>query len=380
MKPLTIGIIVCVIIAIILVVYFITKKTPAEPSLLEKVLKAFGIRIEPTTSEHFSTDVEFKTNDDIINKFMLFLGYLFPKMNIDNINLLLTQYNSDKTMQEILTEKKDKINLNEFNDIVMGNGNIINYYNGYMYDETNDKTIIENLYTLTTIVYVVMFKYMINLDSIKQMLPSEYQNISYVQASISDDYKTSNMVDVYLRTNYNEDIKIKDAIPFPIDLKIQNQCYTNKLCKQSANILEYINSQKEYNLANMNILKKLFDLSMVKYLLTLNGSNLDKITFDFTLLSNDLPIREGEFSGGGEQSLNDQLKSNTQMSLDRMKEMYNTFDDADKNSIQTEYDNFMTAGNALITAINNGATDVSALNNAFEDSKTALTDKINSAS
>ena len=66
MEPLTISIIICIIIAIILAVFFITRRNPdkpAEPSLLEKTLKAFNIGIVSKSGEHFSTDIVFNTEE-----------------------------------------------------------------------------------------------------------------------------------------------------------------------------------------------------------------------------------------------------------------------------------------------------------------------------
>jgi hypothetical protein len=278
MEPLTIAIIICVILAIILAIYFITKRTPTEQSLLDKTLKAFNIGIESKNTEKFSTDIIFNTEADIKNNFMEFLRYLFPKMNIDTINTLLTQYESNKTMQEILTEKKDKIDLRIFPNEPM------KYYKSYIFDETDDTKIIDNLY----IYYLVLIAFhniilYLNSKLIQDELPDAYKNIEYLKIVLTDDYKTSNILNSYIRSNFNKDVPLSDAI-VPNSAGIPPICFTNILCKMSINLQDFINREKTNANKNMAILKQLFNLSIVKNLLTLNESNIDKINEDLATL------------------------------------------------------------------------------------------------
>ena len=172
MEPLTIGIIVCVIIAIILAVFFLTRSnTQNKPSLLDSAARAFGLT-ENLVNEKFDTnnDIEFNSLVDIQNNWMVFFGYFFPKMEIDKINQILKDYGCTKTMQEILSEKKNDLDLEKLMKLPLQN-----YYMCYIFDETNDDKIIENLK-----LYIIILRHERILANITVIFfKNQNQNIKY---------------------------------------------------------------------------------------------------------------------------------------------------------------------------------------------------------
>ena len=296
MKPLIISIIVCVIIAII-IVFFITQKTPVTPKTPDfyKIIKLFGLEIEGNPSEHFSTDIVFKTEDDIRNNFMVFLGYLYPKMNIDNINTLLTQYGSDKNMKDILNEKKKYINLTEQGTnsfMSLYRNSLIEYYMSYMIDETDNATIITNILLICILDIAVLNSLNNAFDYVKSQLPNDYKQLEYIKYVLLNDDINNNILTMYTRTNYNKDIKLEEADEIHASRDLS--CYTTKLCKQTGNIQEFINRLKPYSSLNMTIYKKLFNLSMARFLLKLNESNTTQINTDIISLLIILPPKNSQ--------------------------------------------------------------------------------------
>lgn len=370
MEPLTIGIIVCIIIAIILAVFFLTRKNPdkpAEPSVLENTLKMFNIGYEKPSAEHFSTDIVFETEADIQNNFMVFIKSFYPKINIDEINRLLGVYSVNKKMEEIVTENKNKIAIID----LMSDSNLVNSYFSYIYDNKNDEQITVDLYILI-LIWVQISNIARDICDIKAQLPTEYKNLKYIKYTTpeikEEDYPKITKVDIYVRTNYNEAIESKDAVDYEkTDFK---SCMTTQLCMNSIDMVDFIKRGKEEIIANMDTGKKIFNLVIVKYLLTLNGSNLDKITFDINSLN--------PKSSSGSPGPSDLKKSQTENSLNMIGAQYKGFSNDKKTFIQSEYSEFVRTGNDIITAINNGQTDISALDTAFGTAQTNLMNKINS--
>jgi hypothetical protein len=267
-------------------------------SLLDETLKAFNIKVdEPSSVENFevtSSNVDtivFNTKDDIINNMMDFFGYLYPKMNSNDINNLLQQYNNNKTMQEILNENKNKIYIEDIPYSVM--------YEDYVYDETDNSKIADNIRAFKLIIILISsinLKYNINdfinsvlIDS-NRTLPSNKSNITYINIVVPNDFKTNNIMRTYFKTNYTEDLQITNEEP---SWNGSNgiECLTSQLCTIGADIdiqNNYINPLGKWAVNNMDKIKMQFNLSMVHYLLQLNGSDTTKIYNDFDKLRKEL--------------------------------------------------------------------------------------------
>jgi hypothetical protein len=323
MDKLIIGIIFSIIILIILFIYFQNKKkytdtattnnittngvttnnitingvttnnaiAIAKSSLfLDKILSAFNIRIDNifsdenlgTTSVTNPAEIVFITEDDIKNNIMVFLEYLYPKMNVDEINALLKTYNSNKTMQQILNDNNNKIDIQSINNIFQ--------YEGRLYDETDDKIIANNIRA-----YRLIINSSKNINLIKEILSKHNStlptnsHIKYVNLVVSNDFKTNNIISLYYKTNYNENLKIigNEEINFGGSNSIQ--CLTSKLCQLDFQI--YIKNEikllKEWAIKNKDKIKNLFNLSMVGYLLELND-NITNILDDINKLENEV--------------------------------------------------------------------------------------------
>ena len=263
---------------------------------LNKVLRAFNIKQgENFVNENFVNEnfqeistttnvlIIFNTEDDIKNNIMVFLGYLYHKMNVDKINELLKTYNNNKTMQQILNDNKNKIYI----------GDIINkvIYEGCLYDEIDDNIIANNVKAHRLILNIVgninfknNFKQSINENLAKHnlTLPPNYSDIKYLNLVVSDDFKTSNNINTYYKTNYNEHIKITGDEPQWSGGTNTLECYTSIVCRTGAEINIKVNIQflKEWAIKNKDKHNTILNLSIVRYLLELNG--------DTTNIYNDL--------------------------------------------------------------------------------------------
>jgi hypothetical protein len=278
MEPLTIGIIVCIIIAIILAVFFLTRSnTQNKLSLLDSAARAFGLT-ENLVNEKFDTnnDIVFNSLADIQNNWMVFFSYFFPKMEIDKINQILNNYGCTKTMQEILSEKKNELDPYKLIDHPLGG-----YYMCYIFDETNDDKIIENLklyyIILTNGIYNIYFKN--NLSEAKRRLignktlPVNKSDLQYVRFQLAQDFKTSDKLVLYIKTNYNETIPLSDAIEASSNNSNWVDCLTSNLCTNSITIQELINRYKQLIIENdMATMKRVFNMYFALTLLKLNGS------------------------------------------------------------------------------------------------------------
>ena len=293
MEPLTIGIIVCVIIAIILVIYFITKKTPNDSSnklsSLDEAVQKLDIRVESNSSENFSTNTIFKTSDDIKNNFMEFLEFIFPKMEIDKINEILIQYGSNKTMTEIISENKENIEIEKFGDLSLR-------YKGCLFDEDDDEKIVENI-KVGFLGQLALFNIMMtnNIQLLNDQLNSKSSNdkfnITYLDVVIGPDFRTNNIMNIYFKTNYNENIPLNPNAPTFGERENQVECLTTQLCKASTNIEDdFIKPYKQLAKDNMTELKHIFNLTVARYLLSLSpdfNNSYNDITKEITTLSQD---------------------------------------------------------------------------------------------
>jgi hypothetical protein len=265
MKPLTIGIIVCLIISISLAVYFLTRpKTTKtkEQTLLDDAPRAFALSLaEQFLNETFATDIVFDSVDKINKNIMKFLDYMYPKMNVDKINELLPTYGiTDKKMTDIFSDNQNTIDI--FSDYGV-------YYIPLMFKDIDNKIVIDNIK-----LYAIVSSVLLNLlfeGIIKSPYYENTHNIEYLKFNLNSDYKTNNIISYYIRTNINKGIPLNQATTR--ENILDNECLTTLLCKKDINIqTEYIDKYK--NLATINIVncEKLFNLVIIKSLLKINGS------------------------------------------------------------------------------------------------------------
>ncbi len=276
-----------------------TSTTQLSPStLLDKTLIAFNIKVnEQFSLEKFGetsnvVPIVFNTKDDIVNNMMEFFGYLYPKMNIDDINNLLKQYNNDKIMKDILNENKNKIYIEDIPNSIM--------YEDCVYDEKDDSIIADNIRVYRLILNLILnikmkdnIKDFINslLTKTNRTLPSNKSDITYINFAVPNDFKTNNIMSMYTKTNYTEDLEIKGNEPYWDSSSNGIECLTSQLCKVSVDIdikNNYIEPFKTWAIINMDKIKMQFNLSMVYYLLQLNGSDTTKIYDDFNKLRTEL--------------------------------------------------------------------------------------------
>ena len=283
MKPLTIGIIVCVIIAICAAVYFLTKpKTndkTKEQTLLDNVPMAFGLG-ENFSNETFDTTIVFNNFYDIKNNMMALLNYLYPKMNINEINTLLNHYSSGKNMDTILLENKGKISPNSTIFLY------IQYYIPFLFISKDEKgnidknidneTIKTNIRLFISVSNLIQNIYFISTYT----FPYTYDEntITKMKIILSPDYKTNDIISLYMKTNINENIALDNASKN--DGFFSNECLYNKekLCKHSININEeVIDKYKEKSRNNFENFEKIFNLIVTRFLLELSDSDVSEI-------------------------------------------------------------------------------------------------------
>lgn len=292
-------IIICLIIAIIVAVYILLKKNDSsnpEKSktqiLLDNVAKAFNLTGgEKFLNENFvDVNVVFKNLDDIKNNMMTFLEYACPEMNIDEINSLLKEYGVNKTMQQIFDEHKNDNTTTYFNNFKLFEYVLFPYTN-VLFKETDDNKMLENfrLYMIVFLaIQTIYTKNLYNFPFNRNYGGTEY-TINNIELQLSPDYKTNNIVSLYLRTNNNKDISLDNAIDALGEIepgKISDRCLSNILCKNSVDIAkDFITPRKNKAVVNMINVIKYFNLSIVLGLLKLNGSDTTNLEADKSTIS-----------------------------------------------------------------------------------------------
>ena len=162
----------------------------------------------------------------------------------------------------------------------------------YMIDETDNATIITNILLICILDIAVLNSLNNAFDYVKSQLPNDYKQLEYIKYVLLNDDINNNILTMYTRTNYNKDIKLEEADEIHASRDLS--CYTTKLCKQTGNIQEFINRLKPYSSLNMTIYKKLFNLSMARFLLKLNESNTTQINTDIISLLIILPPKNAQ--------------------------------------------------------------------------------------
>jgi hypothetical protein len=261
-----IGIVVIVIIVIIILNKNVTIDTTN--NIEEKLINVpilFNYKIDvPTHSRQVETNIVFKTPSDIMGNMMTFIDYAFPLINITEIEKLLKQTGINKTVRQIFDENKN-LDYNEFKNKFKIS--ILLYIYTYYFYRGTEENIRKNirLYLLVE----EAFKYIINTDNLlKQNKISNTENYNLV---LNNDYMTSSIMKVYLRSNLNKNISASNAEENN-QLLIQDACYYSKLCTQSLYIYDIITRNRQYINNNLPDIEKLFNLIFVKYLCNLNNT------------------------------------------------------------------------------------------------------------
>jgi hypothetical protein len=241
--------------------------------LLNKVVNVFGLT-ENVTQDNFISDVVFKKGSDIVNNMMLFCNYAFPKLNIIEINKILKDINNT-TMQDIF----NKHNTDAYTLFIkkFDINSLLNLYLLFIYDEEDNNKIDYNnrLYIIVNIVYNIIkqtndIELPLNID-----LENDKYIINNIDLKISSNYKTNNIISIYIKTNQNELIPLESAeIFYP---NILTKCLSISLCKYETIIesnLNTINILKTNIKNNKTDINRYFNLMFVISLLLLEEINI----------------------------------------------------------------------------------------------------------
>ena len=273
MKPLTIGIIVCVIIAICVAIYFLTRTRQASSKsnihqLLDEATGAFGIKI----SDNF-TDVIFNTQLNIIENMSKFSEFAYPKLDLNEINKILNDNGLHKTMYKIFEEHKD-ISYDEFTskfDIF----NLLDTYSNLILDEP-DETIYDHARLLLIILLFLENLILKNVIPLQQdiKLPNGTTiRLTDIYLELSSDFKLNDKLELYLRTNLNKNINKTDAQELSFG---ESDCILNAttLCKTTENVADSFKNERQLGITNILDIKRFVNLSFASSLFKLNGNDI----------------------------------------------------------------------------------------------------------
>jgi hypothetical protein len=254
-------------------------------TLLDNVVNVFGLT-DYNTEENVLTTSILKTGSDIINNMIFFCDYAFPKLNIDNINTLLKDNNINLTAQQIF-EKHKNDNFTKFAD-KFSFVSLFKIYYLLIFNEDTETEFVNNLrlYFIIYLVYENMYinsnlEYPTDID-----LNDKKYILNYINLQISKDYKTNDVISLYMKTNNNKNIPIEDAKLFK--MKNYKECLTSILCKRETIIYKSLFDIRLVVKQNIDIINRFFDLGFTIALSVLEDIEVPNILAEIEITRNKL--------------------------------------------------------------------------------------------
>jgi hypothetical protein len=285
-------IVIAIAIAIGVGIYFMTRpknnsqsqsQSQSQPKskskvqqLIDNAIGVFGIK----TSDNFTNDVIFNNQSDVIRNMSKFSEYAFPELDKNEVNKILNDNGISKTMDDIFEEHKND-SYDDFNEKF----NILSLMQIYSHIIIiNDNA--DDYLRLIIIVFVFLENLLMKKDITLPVevelsqTPQNFVTLTEIDMELSADFRINKDVILYLRTNLNENIDVKDAIDIndtvqtetETEPEIYNDCYTIKLCKNTLNLDDSFLKYQEIVLDNLEDVKIYCYLNFASSLFALNGT------------------------------------------------------------------------------------------------------------